>query len=437
MRISDAALALSLAVATTFQARAPESPAHRSAVARIREVLLDPSTATDARAARLAQAGPPIIPALLELLASGVLPGSEDGQPTYGAQEDAAIAALARFRRGEIGTKIDPLLEPAARPGARRAAIRLLGSVGERTDLARLCDALRGPDPDSDPDSENARLFRTSVASILARDEQALTEVRALFRKATPALRFHLIGALGQTGSGEALAILVGELSARSEETGCILAECAKLAAVVALPVDESIASAFRLRLHSDDASEVRSSAECLGGIQDAESVYDLTLLLGNPQPDVTSAALDALRSITGASFRPDPERWRSALLAEAEWHAESLPRLTTTLGGTNSLDKMAAIQELAAHPQYRAETALLIERSIRGEAAALVAAACSALRQMGAATAVPFLEECAADASPEVSAEARTALEAIRSRRAPPRNAVPGAPQAQAGPDR
>jgi len=260
MRISDAALALAIAVASQIQARAPESPAHRSACARVREVLLEPSTATDVRAQRLAQSGPPMIPALLEVLATGVLPG-EDGQPTYGAQEDAAIAALARFRRGEIGARIDPLLEPAARPGARRAAIRLLGNVGERTDLARLCDALRGPDPDADPDLEEARLFQGSIASILARDEQALAELRPLLRKATPALRFHLIGALGRTGSREALAILVGELSSRPEETACILAECAKLAAVVPLPVDETIASAFRIRLHSDDASEIRSCA--------------------------------------------------------------------------------------------------------------------------------------------------------------------------------
>jgi HEAT repeat protein len=424
MRISDL-LAVVLATAV-FQARVPESPANRSAQVRIREVLLDPSPDVEAKAARLAQAGSAVVPGLFELLATGALPGSAEGETISGKQEELVVSTLAHFRRGELGRRVDALFEPAARAGAKLDGFRLLGKVGERADLALLCDALRGPDPDADPDPEHARLFQVSVASILGRDELAYPAVRNVLHGATPTLRYYLLGALAQTDSKTALEILSTELAKRPEETAYILTESAKLAAAVELPVDGAVAASIRLHLFSDDASLVRPAAECLGGLQDVDSVYDLVQLLGHAHPDVSRAALEALRTITGANFAADAERWRAWLLAEAEWKSEAFPRISTVFGGTNALEKMAALQELAGHPLHRVETARLLESALTGESSPLVAAACSALRQIGATTAVPFLETCAADPSPAVAGEAKAALDALR-RRA---GKSPGAPQ-------
>lgn len=431
MRISDAFAVLS--ATAILQARAPEQPANRSAIVRIREVLLDPSPDAEGKAARLAQAGSAIVPPLFELLASGVLPGGYDGETISGKQEELAVSTLAHFRRGELGRRVDPLLDPASRASARQSGFRLLGKVGERSDLALLCDALKGPDPDADPDREEARLFQVSVASILGRDELAYPAVRNLLHGATPNLRYYLLGALAQTDSKAALELLSTELAKRPEETAYILNESARLASVVELPVDGAVAASIRLHLFSDDASLMRPAAECLGGLQDVDSVYDLVQLLGHPHPDVARAALEALRAITGANFAADADRWRAWLLAEAEWKSDAFPRIAAVFGRTNSLDKMAALQELAGHPLHRVETARLLESALTGESSPLVAAACSALRQIGATTAVPFLETCAADPSPAVAGEARTALEALR-RRA---GKGPGAPQGSQMPDR
>ena len=415
MRICDP-LAVLLATAF-FQARAPEPQANRPAVLRIREVLLDPSPDAEAKAARLAQAGSAVVPVLFEALSTGVLPWSPDGDPISAKQAEIAAGTLAHFRRGEIGHRIDPLLQAGARPEARRSGFQILGQVGERSDLALLCDSLRGPDPDADPDPEEARLFQASIAAILGRDELGYPMVRGLLRAATPTLRYYLLGAVARTDSKAALEILSTELAKRPEETAYILTEASRLASVVELPADGAVAASIRLHLFSDDASLIRPAAECLGRLQDVDSVYDLVQLLGHPHPDVAAAALEALRSITGASFAADAERWRAWLLAEAEWKSEAFPRLAAVFGGTNALEKMAALQELAAHPLQRVETARLLESSLTGESSPLVAAACSALRQIRAATAVPFLETCAADPSPAVAEEARASLEALRRR--------------------
>jgi hypothetical protein len=415
MRISDL-IAVVLATAL-FQARIPESSASRSAQVRIREVLLDPSPDVEAKAARLAQAGSPVVPGLFDLLATGSMPGGAQGETASSKQEEIAVDTLARFRRGELGRRIDPLLDAASRPAARQNGFRLLGKVGERSDLALLCDALRGTDPEADPDPEEARLFQVSVASILGRDELAYPAVRNLLHAATPTLRYYLLGALAQTDSRSALEILSTELSKRPEETAYILTETAKLAAAVELPVDGAVAASIRLHLFSDDASLVRPAAACLGCLQDVDSVYDLVQLLGHEHPDVAGAALEALRTITGANFAADPERWRTWLLREAEWKSEAFPRITKVFGGTNALEKMAALQELAGHPLHRVETARLLESALTGESSPLVAASCSALRQIGATTAVPFLETCAADPSPAVASEAKAALDALRRR--------------------
>ncbi len=415
MRITDP-LAVVLATAV-FQARVPESPANRSAQVRIREVLLDASPDAEGKATRLAQAGSAIVPGLFDLLATGNMPGGAEGETASAKQEEIALATLAHFRRGEIGRRIDPLLDASSRPAARLSGFRLLGKVGERADLALLCDALRGSDPEADPDPEEARSFQVSVASILRRDELAYPAVRNVLHGATPNLRYFLLGALARTDSKTALEILSTELAKRPEETAYILNESAKLAASVELPVDGAVAASIRLHLFSDDASLVRPAAACLGGLQDTDSVYDLVQLLGHAHPDVARSALEALRTITGANFAADADRWRAWLLAEAEWKSEALPRLARVFGGTNALEKMSALQELAGHPLHRVEIARLLESALTGESSPLVAASCSALRQLGATTAVPFLETCAADPSPAVAAEAKAALEALRRR--------------------
>jgi hypothetical protein len=131
----------------------------------------------------------------------------------------------------------------------------------------------------------------------------------------------------------------------------------------------------------------------------------------------VASAALVALRSITGASFIAIPIAGAGRSSPRRNGTPRSFPALTATLGGPNALDKMAAVQELAAHPLYRTETALILERSLRGESPALLAAGCAALRQTGARSAVRVPRGVRRRPFPRGLGRGEAALDAIRSR--------------------
>src|SRR5262249_7252313 len=205
------------------------------------------------------------------------------------------IGALERVRRGDLKGKIELLIEAGARPEARRAGYRLLGELGTREDVLLLCEALRGPDPEADPDREEAAGFRSAVARILKRDELGYPLVRTLLHKETAPLRYYLMCALSDTQSAAALGILSAALGARPEGPRWLRAECGRSAAAVEIPVDGAVPSSIRVHLRSDDAMEVRAAVECLGNVEDFDSVPDLVELLDHAHPDVRRAALEAL----------------------------------------------------------------------------------------------------------------------------------------------
>ncbi|HEV8113142.1 MAG TPA: HEAT repeat domain-containing protein [Planctomycetota bacterium] len=394
----------------------------RTPDAAIREVLAgstkDPARPVDACIGELASAGHKLIPNLVDVLASGELPGGTQGETIDARQEEIVLGALERFRRGDLKGRVEALLDAQARPAARRGGYRLLGAVGDREDLSLLCRALRPSDPDADPDREEAACFRAAVAGILKRDELGYPLVRALLRGEPAPIRYYLIDALAETGSSAALELLGSEPGTGPEEGVSRMTACARLAASVELPVDATIPSWIRVHLRSEDPMEVSAAAECLGRIEDYESVSELTELLGHPHPDVGRAALQALRTITGANLRPDAARWRSWVLAEEEWFAGSSDRIAADLAGSSPVKKMAAIAELAGHPFHRCEAARLLARALPHETDELQRVGCVALRQLRASSALPFLEACAESRSKAVADEARAAIETIRAAR-------------------
>lgn len=414
MRTTDVLLALAL-VAAFVPARAQSGSRSRSRTPEtvIREALVDsakePARPVEACVAELVDAGKAVIPGLVDALA---------GAEIDARQEAIVLGALERFGRGDLNGRIERLLDRGAPPAVRRGGYRLLATLGTRQDLPLLCGALRRPDPEADPDREEAGWFQSAVARILKRDELGFPQVRTLLHGQPGPIRFYLVGALADTETPAALEILSAELRSRPEENVWLLTECSRIAATVEPPVDEAIPSSIRVHLHSDDAMEVRAAAECLGRVEDFDSVRDLMALLEHPHPDVRRAALEALRSITGADLLPSSERWTAWLRAESAWFEASEPRLADDLAGSDSLRKMAAIRELAGHPFHRRESTRLLARALAHETDDLVRVGCAALRQLHDFTALPFLGSCAESSSKAVADEARAAIEAIRGTR-------------------
>jgi HEAT repeat protein len=401
--------------------------------AKAREVLLaargDGAPTPEISKDRLVQAGPALIPALFESLETGLLPAGPPEVELDPVQEEIAVGALVRFRRPVLAKPLGHLLDVARRPAARADGIQILAEVGDASDLKTLCRVLRGGSPEDDPDPGESRLFRGAVAAILARDPVAFSAARELLHTEPASVRFHLVGALADLRSSPALEVLSSQLGGRPEEDLLLLSEISRAAAATDLPVDERVAPSVRVCLHRSDPNEVRTAAEVLGRMEDEDSIGELLPLLRCEDRDVARAAHAALCAITGADLLPDPARWRAWLDAESAWFGKIAPALAAELETADRLRKAAVIGEMAAHPLHRREIAGILGRALRSDSPDLLRVGCAALRQLGAQTAVPFLEECAARAEPEPAAAAREALAALRARRKGP-VPLPGAPQ-------
>jgi HEAT repeat protein len=331
--------------------------------------------------------------------------------------EAIVVAALGCFPRSGIVGPVARLLT-ALRPEARADGLRLLGLVGDARELVTLCKAVARPDPTDDPDSAEAALLRGSTCAILGRDRSAYATIRTLLREVPSTIRYHLAWALADSGSAAALGVLTAQLGAHPDEDSSLLDGIARLAATVELPVDECIPQTVRLYLDCEDPSCARAAAQALGGMQDCDSISDLIQALPHPHPDVALAALNALHEITGADLLPDPERWTSWLAQEQAWFETDAPRLGDDLADSDPLRVMAAVAAMAAHPRYRFEIAARFQRVLPGADPEILTAACAALRELGAQSAVPFLEDCLVHPAAEVAAAAEEALSSLRSKR-------------------
>ena len=415
--------------------------AHQTTPAeQAREVLLaargDGAPTAQFSSERLFQAGPTLIPVLFESLESGLVPGSPPAVELDPVQEEIAIDTLVRFRRQVLEKPLARLLANTQRPAARADGLRILGAVGDARDLKALCRALRPSSPDEDPDLQESRLFRAAVVAILARDPVALSSIRELLHTEPSAIRFYLVGALADLGSSQALECLSSQLGGRPEEDLLLLSEISRAAAGTKLPVDVRVAPTVRMCLHRSDPNEVRAAAEALGRMEDENSIEELVGLLRCGDAEVARTAHTALCAITGAELLPDPLRWRAWLDAESDWFTKVAPALAVEFETADRLRKAQVIGEMAAHPRFRREIADTLRRILRSERPDVVRVGCAALRQLGAQTAIPFLEECASRQEPELAAAAREALAAFRARRTG-QGRLPGGPQEASQPDR
>src|SRR5580765_4377297 len=113
MPITDPRFALVMlaAISPAFAGGIAVSQSGRTSPARtpdavIREVLAgstkDPSRPVDAWITELANAGPKLIPGLVDVLANGELPGMPETETIDTRQEEIVLGALARFRRGDL-----------------------------------------------------------------------------------------------------------------------------------------------------------------------------------------------------------------------------------------------------------------------------------------------------------------------------------------------
>jgi HEAT repeat protein len=186
--------------------------------------------------------------------------------------------------------------------------------------------------------------------------------------------------------------------------------------------------------LRGSDSNQTRAAAEALGRLEDFDSVPDLVELLADSDSEVAHAAHVALRRIGGTDLLPDPARWTVWLADEADWFARSVPRLSRDLAQGDNVAQVASLGAFAAHPLYRRQIAATLREILPDCRPDVLALGCEALHQLGAVSAIPFLEECARRPEPLIAARAGAALEGLRALRRPAKDATANAQAAPAG---
>jgi HEAT repeat protein len=178
--------------------------------------------------------------------------------------------------------------------------------------------------------------------------------------------------------------------------------------------VPDSIVMPVRSCLRGDSPQCVAKAARCLAAMQETGSVGDLIALLGHDDSEVLRETHAALISITNVKLLPDKERWNRWLATEAAWFRDEFPELSGKLRGSSAVIVVQTISQMAAHPLYRREISEALTNDLEHEPASIRKMACSALRQLGAKSAVPMLERWAEDTDPDLAVEARRALSAF-----------------------
>jgi HEAT repeat protein len=426
-----AACAIALLALGVPSASAPHQAAARSSrertksaeevAAQVRIMLLairegEPGS-REIQTERLIGLGSAATPLLLQALESGLVPaagpaaiGSAEPESMDEARVAAVIAALSRRGRAEVLQPAIALLERSTAVHTSAVAVRLLGAVGDRRELPRLCRTAR-PNPDEFVDGELTDAFEAAATEILKRDEIAPRTAHDLLRAEPESVRWSLGRALANAASEPALEVLAAELGAHPEDDVFVLDLLTRSCASIRSPIPESIVLPVRPYLGRGEPACAAGAARCLGAMEDAGSLEELIGLLRNGDPLVVPAAHAALVSITNVGLLPDAGRWEHWLAEETAWFRDEFPGLCLDLHSESAAVAFQAISRMAAHPAYRREIADALTLRLEDRPAAIRKLACSALRQLGARTAVPSLERWAEDPDRRLALEARRAL--------------------------
>lgn len=392
---------------------------------KVRTILLaiheDEPISSEILTKRLVNLGSATTPMLLEALESGFVPAApaattesppmtKEPEVMDDARQAAAITALSRRSRGELVQPATRLLERSTAVRTSAIAVRLLGAVGDRRELSLLCRVVR-PNSSEIVDGEMTDAFEAAVTEILKRDGTASTTTHELLREESESIRWSLIRALANAASESTLPVLAAELGVHPEDDVFVLEQMTQACARVPSPMPESILIFVRPYLRCDQPPRVAMAARCLAAMQDTGSVEELIVILRHGDSEVLRAAHAALVSITNVGLLPDAGRWDRWLAEETAWFRDDFPKLSSDLQGGSAVVSVQAISRMAAHPLYRREITEVLTLALEHEPAAIRKMACSTLRQLGAKTAVPFLERWAEDTDPELAVEARRAL--------------------------
>ncbi|HED64300.1 MAG TPA: HEAT repeat domain-containing protein [Planctomycetes bacterium] len=314
------------------------------------------------------------------------------------------------------------LAEGEGRLEYRRRGLELLGGFAGVQDL-RLCIRLAAPlRVDTSPSHRKTivlppahrTVFRETLEAILSRDIGAFPMIVHLFPDIDASLSSAVVDALRDTRSSlgfEALAALLARPPAPDAYT---LRAIRAMAAEFPGPYPPSVRSKVRALLDDPDPEVQRISMETCADLEDWEAFPSLLDGLRDERERTRTAAVSALRILTGLHFGPTPRLWESWYREELEWSREERAVRLQDIESGDAGAALAAISDFAHHRYERSSLALDLTAALDRPEPELVALACRALGELGSPVACGRLVDLLESRDGDVRTAALGALQRI-----------------------
>lgn len=371
---------------------------------------------------------------LLEVLVDGRAPAVENSAVDYsavesGAAEERGGLPLSAFQErlalevlctsparaaGAFLAEVQAHPEPVERVAV---ALRLLGRIGRRSDLAGVPGLLRAIGPGADPGRAEAALEH-GLLDWLAREPELFEALPTLCGELSPELAAVVIGALARTHSPEAPRCLRRLLDLPEALHACILQALASTAELVPRAEVADLAEELLRHLDSGDDARAVAAANALGRLRARDGIPALIEHISDETP-LARAALAALRAISGTRLPASPLVWRRWHADEEIWWRERAPELARALGNPGRDEPgrarlVAALGELSEHPLYRDELAPLAAAGLECRDPGVRVLTCAALERLGSRAALPFLRKHLGDTDENVVGHVQRALRTL-----------------------
>ena len=304
---------------------------------------------------------------------------------------------------------------------ARSRTMQVLRDLGRTADLPLLIEIIQAFHPVRLVLPGVGGAFRQALGSILER--RGVRSYRAL-AKAFPDMsipvRKQVLEVLRSRPCEASLRCLEDLLDSHSPVAADVMRAIRMVADRSPLRVHHATLVKIRSMMEEDDPALVRVAAETAGGLLDMEAVPELIKLLQGDDRRTTSAALRALRRISGKTFGEDPDEWEHWLEDEEEWALNEGADVRRDLLCGESRRIVAALRILAAHPCQRSRYDEELMDLLNSETADVRRTVCTTLMMMGARSVSKALLPLLEDADKGVRLAALSALRRLSGLRLP-----------------
>jgi hypothetical protein len=305
-------------------------------------------------------------------------------------------------------------VDASASPAARRLALAFLEEYGERGDVVRIASLLGTEDA---ADGKILGRSTGALTAILLRDGRAFHEVGSLLAKLRGERLATAIDGVVFARDTRGLVPLSERIGSDRESTRSLLVGIGVLASEAAPPHDSRVLDRVR-RLQRSSEPEVSGAAiTVLGKLQDDESTAYWIECLSNDSGERQTAALGALRQLSGRSYPANADRWTSWLAGERRWWDEQAPDLLARLESCETRELAAVLRELVLHPLYRHRIARSVTSCLPTLDDAGRRLACVSLGELRSPAALDALRRLETDDDEATRAAARAARARVETR--------------------